>query len=110
QRIEARDLNMGQARPLVGLPEDTAERLARLCVAGGWSARQMEKEAKKAARAPSAIVQKEVDADIVALQEELTRKLGLPVEIVRKKNGAGEMRIAYTQAVELDGVLKKLRG
>ncbi len=110
QRIETRVLNMGQARPLVGLPEDTAERLARLCVEGGWSARQMEKEAKKAARSPVVSSQTNVDADVVALQEELTRQLGLAVEIVCKKNGAGEMRIAYTQAGELDGVLRKLRG
>jgi len=95
---------------LVGLPEDTAERLARLCVEGGWSARQMEKEAKKAARSPVVSSQTNVDADVVALQEELTRQLGLAVEIVCKKNGAGEMRIAYTQAAELDGVLRKLRG
>jgi len=108
-RIEVRELNMGQARPLVGLPEDTAERLASLCVEGGWSARQMEKEAKKAAKTPSVLAQKEVDADVVALQDELTRSLGLAVAIVCKKNGAGEMRIAYTQAAELDGVLRKLR-
>ncbi|MDQ6969737.1 MAG: ParB/RepB/Spo0J family partition protein [Mariprofundus sp.] len=108
-RIEVRELNMGQARPLVGLPEDTAERLASLCVEGGWSARQMEKEAKKAAKAPAVLAQKEVDADVIALQEELTRRLGLAVAIVCKKNGAGEMRIAYTQAAELDGVLQKLR-
>ena len=107
--IETRTLSMGQARPLVGLPTDTAERLARQCVEHGWSARQMEKEAKKAAKASSVTSVKEVDADVAALQEELTRKLGLPVEIICKKNGAGEMRIGYTQAAELDGVLRKLR-
>jgi len=110
QRLETRELNMGQARPLVGLPVDTAERLARLCVDGGWSARQMEREAKKAIKRPSVTSPKDVDADVVALQEELTRKLGLSVAIVNKKNGAGEMRITYTQAAELDGVLRKLRG
>jgi len=108
--IEMRQLNMGQARPLVGLPNDTAERLARKCIEQRWSARQMEKEAKKAAKAPPIEKKKVIDADVVALQEELTRKLGLHVEIVNKKDGAGEMRIAYTQAVELDGILKKLRG
>ena len=107
--IETRILSMGQARPLVGLSPDTAERLARQCVEQGWSARQMEKEAKKAAKAPSVTSAKEVDADVLALQEELTRKLGLPVDIICKKNGAGELRIGYTQAAELDGVLRKLR-
>ncbi len=107
--IEKRELNMGQARPLVGLPTDAAERLARLCIEQCWSARQMEKEAKKAAKVPAVVNKKVVDADVLALQEELTHKLGLPIEIITKKNGAGEMRIGYTRAAELDGVLRKLR-
>jgi len=107
--IGLRQLSMGQARPLVGLPIDTAERLARLCVDHGWSARQMEQEAKKAAKAPTLAKEKVVDADVMALQEELTRTLGLPIQICCKKNGAGEMRIAYTRAAELDGVLRRLR-
>jgi len=107
--IEKRELSMGQARPLVGLPASVAEQIARQCVEHGWSARQMEKEAKKAAKEPAANLKKEVDADVVALQDELTRKLGLPVEIICKKSGSGEMRIRYTKAAELDGVLRKLR-
>ncbi len=107
--IEMRQLSMGQARPLVGLQNDTAERLARLCIENRWSARQMEQEARKAAKAPTVAKEKVVDADVMALQEELTRKLGLPVQLVCKKDGAGEMRIGYTQAAELDGVLRKLR-
>jgi len=109
QMIEKRQLSMGQARPLVGLPAQVGERLALQCVEQGWSARQMEREAKKAGKDPTVPIEKEVDADVLALQEELTRKLGLPVDIMCKKNGAGEMRIRYTQAAELDAVLRKLR-
>ncbi len=107
--IEKRELSMGQARPLIGLPVQIGEQIARQCVEQGWSARQMEREAKKAAKEPTAATKKEVDADVLALQDELTRKLGLPVDIICKKNGSGEMRIRYTQAAELDGVLRKLR-
>lgn len=107
--IENRELSMGQARPLVGLPLAVAEDLATHCVAGDWSARVMEREAKKAARKPVHAT-KMMDADILALQDELTRKLGLPVEIKCRKNGSGELRIHYTRPVELDGVLRKLRG
>jgi len=109
QMIEKRQLSMGQARPLVGLPAQIAERIALQCVEQGWSARQMEREAKKAGKEPTVPIETEVDADVLALQEELTRKLGLPVDIIRKKNGTGEMRIRYTQAAELDAVLRKLR-
>jgi len=108
--IEKRELSMGQARPLVGLPATVAEQLSRQCVEKGWSARQMEKEAKKAAKETTATQAKQVDADVMALQDELTRKVGLPVELVCKRNGSGEMRIFYTQAAELDGILRKLRG
>ncbi|MDQ6982579.1 MAG: ParB/RepB/Spo0J family partition protein [Mariprofundus sp.] len=107
--LEKRELSMGQARPLVNLPAPVGERLARHCVEHGWSARQMEREAKKAAKEPSEKTNKEVDADVEALQDELTRKLGLHVDIICKRNGSGEMRIRYTQAAELDGVLRKLR-
>ncbi len=107
--IGSRQLSMGNARPLVGLSTPVAENLARQCIEHGWSARQMEREAKKAARPIPEAAKKKLDADVVALQDELTRKLGLSVEIVCKKDGAGEMRIRYTQAAELDGVLRKLR-
>lgn len=106
--IENRELSMGQARPLVGLPLMIAEELARQCVAKEWSARVMEREAKKATRQPTA-KPKTTDADIAALQDELTRRLGLPVEIKSRKNGSGELRIHYTRPIELDGVLRKLR-
>ena len=51
----------------------------------------------------------ETDADVAALQDELTRRLGLPVEIKCRKNGSGELCIHYTRPIELDGVLRKLR-
>lgn len=113
QMIENRELTMGQARPLVGLPENVARSLASECVAKGFSARQMEREAKLAAKSgtsAAALAKGETDADIAALQDELTRKLGLPVVLNCKKNGSGELRIGYTRPEELDGVLRRLRG
>ncbi len=108
--IEHRELSMGQARPLVGLPAAKSENLAVECVAHSWSARQMEEHAKQAAKLVSTTKPVSgIDPDIAALQDELTRKLGLPVEICCKKSGAGEMRIRYTRPAELDGVLMRLR-
>lgn len=109
EMIENRQLSMGQARPLVGLPTHVAESLARQCISKAWSARQMEQEAKRAAKAPLEKAAPEHDADVLALQDELTRKLGLPVEIICRKSGSGELKIAYTRPAELDGVLRKLR-
>ncbi|MDX8396485.1 MAG: ParB/RepB/Spo0J family partition protein [Mariprofundaceae bacterium] len=107
--IERRELSMGQARPLVGLVPYEAEHLARECAAKGLSARQMEKEAKAIAAGKQEKAPVVMDADIAALQDELSRTLGLPVTLQCAKSGAGELKIAYTRPEELDGVLKRLR-
>lgn len=108
--IENRELSMGHARPLIGLERREAIVLAKSCIERGLSARQMEREGKKAAqRRDNPPKEKETDADVAALQDELSRILGLPVSFVCKKSGAGELRIAYTRPEELDGVLKRLR-
>ena len=106
--LEERKLNMGHARPLVGLTAVDAIALAKTCVEKGWSTRQMEKEARKASTSKS--VKNEVDADIVALSEELKRNLGLSVSLTRKKDGSGEVKIAFSHKQELDRIIKSLRG
>lgn len=108
--IGERQLNMGHARPLVGLETRQAESLAKQCIQHQWSARKMEEEAKRALKSlqhPTEL--KQVDADVLALQEELTQHLGLSVQLSCKKNGSGELKIRYGRAEELDGVLKRLR-
>lgn len=108
--IDDRSLDMGHVRPLVGLNESLAVQLAEECAQQGWSARQMEAHAKRAQSSrPKSKTAKAVDADVAALQDELTRKLGLSVEIACRKNGGGEMRIRFSRAAELDGVLARLR-
>ncbi|MDQ6967112.1 MAG: ParB/RepB/Spo0J family partition protein [Mariprofundaceae bacterium] len=110
EMIEQRLLTMGNARPLVGLDVSKAEALARKCVAEQWSSRQMEKEAKRVLHDHTSRVSETViDADVAALQDELMRTLGLPVTLNCKKNGSGELRISYSRAQELDGVLRRLR-
>ncbi|MDX8389775.1 MAG: ParB/RepB/Spo0J family partition protein [Mariprofundaceae bacterium] len=107
--VEERQLSMGQARPLVGLDAYKAEQLALECIKKAWSARQMEKEAKRVGSGKNKKSTNDIDADVAALQDELSRTLGLPVILQFNKSGAGELRIAYTQPDELDGVLKRLR-
>ncbi len=109
EMIEQRQLTMGNARPLVGLDARKAEALARKCVAEQWSARQMEKEAKRVVHDHVDHTPTPIDADVAALQDELMRTLGLPVTLHCKKNGSGELKISYGRAQELDGVLRRLR-
>jgi len=109
EMIEQRQLTMGNARPLVGLDANKAEVLARKCIAEQWSARQMEKEAKRVLHDHVEYAPMPIDADVAALQDELMRTLGLPVTLHCKKNGSGELKISYSRAQELDGVLRRLR-
>jgi len=106
--IEKRQLDMGHARPLVGVSAEKAEALARQCVERDWSARQMERNAKQGIR----LHRREKpahDADILALQESLSRTIGLPVTIRTLAGGSGELVVRYTQLEELDGVIARLR-
>lgn len=105
--IEERRLEMGHARPLIGLPPQRSEQLARECVSKGWSARQMERAVKKEGARTRQI--EKVDADIISLQESLSRTLGLRVELRCKVGGSGELRIHFSRPEELDGVLARLR-
>ena len=111
EMIEERKLDMGHARPLVGLQKVDADKLARQCMAEDWSVRRMEQEAKRTSNGdtkPKA-GSVPVDADITALQEELSRKIGLRVQISCNRKGAGELKIKYSRPEELDGVLSRLR-
>jgi len=108
QMLAERKLSMGHARPLVGVAAAQAIALAKTCVEKGWSARQMEREAKKAGHSTPKV--KEVDADIAALTEELKRNHGLQVRLTRKKDGSGEIKIAFSHKQELDKIIRSLRG
>ena len=111
QRIERRELSMGQARPLVGLPVAVAERLAAECVEQGWSARRMEQEAKKASRpAPKATASGGSDDDETErLKQELSHHLGLGVEVTRNKKGGGKVTIPFSHVGEFESLINRLR-
>ncbi len=108
QMLEQRKINMGHARPLVGLDDKFAIHLAQLCSEKGWSARQMEKEAKKVAM-PKKPKIKQVAADVMALEEELGRSLGVGVELNPKKDGSGVLKLNYNNKQELNTILQRLR-
>ncbi|MDX8381029.1 MAG: ParB/RepB/Spo0J family partition protein [Ghiorsea sp.] len=106
--IEQRKVTMGQVRPLVGLDGASAIRLTQLCIEKGLSARQMEKEAKKAS-VPQKISEVVQDLGALALEEELSRALGLDVKISKNKDGSGELKLQYPNTEKLNLLLKRLR-
>ncbi len=101
-------LTAGHARTLVG--SEKAEDLALSIVQGGLSVRQAEElvkvPAKKAkASAAGAPVQ---DADTRALEQDLSRALGLKVNIRHHGKKGGEVKISYKKLEQLDEICRRL--
>lgn len=106
-------LSAGHAKVLVSAAHPEA--LARRIIEEGLSVREAEKmaasEAKakpaKASAAPSG--QKVAkDVNVLALEKDLTDKLGLKVTIDLKKDGKGAVRVDYKTLDQLDDVIRRL--
>ena len=114
--LEEKALEMGHARALLTLAPAAALQLAREAVAEGWSVREVERRAQmlgkgqipgKAAAKPNG---KKVDADIAALERELSEKLGAKVSVQNGRGNRGKLVISYHGLETLDGILERLRG
>ena len=105
-------LSMGHARALVGLEAEKALALAQTIVRDDLSVREAERAAKPPEEAQFVTHKprggRKRDANIVALERELSEALGLKVEIAFDgKRGA--LTIRYASLDQLDDVLGKLR-
>ena len=65
------------------------------------------KDAGESDAAKAAITPAEKDVDTAALEADLSRTLGLDVEI-RHKPGGGDIRIKYRELEQLDDVCRRL--
>ena len=116
--VEARRLEMGHARALLTLSPDLASRLASDAAEHGWSVREVEHRAQQfaAGRVPTTDRKKNggskarPQADIVALETELSEALAARVSIAHGRGNRGKLVIHYSDLDTLDGVLERLRG
>ncbi|MBW8073827.1 MULTISPECIES: ParB/RepB/Spo0J family partition protein [Metallibacterium] len=110
--LDARKLEMGHARALATLPDKLAVRLAEQAAAEGWSVRDLE-AAARAAQTPSAAprpaVRKARDADLAALERELSERLATRVQLKTGRGGRGTLLLHYHSLDALDGLLARLR-
>ncbi len=115
--VETRALEMGHARALLTLAPQAAIALARQAAEHGWSVREVEHRVQqlgagkvpangKAAKAAKPRPQ----ADIEALERELSESLGARVNVLHGRGGKGRLVIHYADLDALDGVLERLRG
>ncbi len=110
--LEDGELQMGHARALLTLEPARARKLAREAAAKGWSVRQLEKAARQSAGSKSkpAKTARKRDADIIALERELSETLATEVNLQHGPGRGGKLVIRYHDSDQLEGVLERLRG
>jgi len=111
------DISMGHARAVATAPDP--EKLTKEIVSRGLSVRQAEMRAKQAKEKPGAGYEiardsarnaaKPVDADLVALERQLSDILGLRVNVVHKEQG-GSVTLHYSSLDQLDMICQRLSG
>jgi ParB family transcriptional regulator, chromosome partitioning protein len=102
-------LDMGHARALVGLDAAQQVMLANKIVQENLSVREVESLVKKVGVDIQPKKQKAyVNQDVLTLQNMLSEKLGAAVSIAAKANGAGTLKINYSNLDELDEIIKKI--
>jgi ParB family transcriptional regulator, chromosome partitioning protein len=118
--LQSGALEMGHARALLSLTSIDQERLAHEVANRQLSVRQTEALVRqRLARAAaghggsgqggngaSAAVR---DRDTARLEQELSERIGAPVQIAHSASGRGQLVISYTNLDELQGILKHLR-
>ena len=112
--VEARQLEMGHARALLGIADpiqqlDAARQVARK----GLSVRETERLVKRmlenAAGRKKAARPDAGNADIRRLEQEVSERIGARVRVEHTRKGAGKLVISYNSLDELDGILKHIR-
>jgi ParB family transcriptional regulator, chromosome partitioning protein len=109
QMLMQSKLDMGHARALIGLEAAQQVMLANKIVQQALSVRETESLVKKAAHETKPNRQKTAtNHDVLALQNTLSEKLGANVNIDVKANGAGTLKINYSNLDQLDDIIKRI--
>ena len=114
-QLEARALEMGHARALLGLTTRRQQvEVAALVVKKELSVRETEAIVRRmtqggADRAEPAPAASGVDPDVRRLELDLAEKLGARVAIQHTRSGKGKVVVSYNSLDELDGILEHIR-
>lgn len=112
QELQRGTLSMGHARALLSLEnEHTQLELVREILANGYSVRQTESRVQQLSKPkkPTQATKRE-NPNVVALKEELQRRLGTKIEIKEKTPTKGEIRIQYFNLADLDRIIDLFKG
>ena len=105
-----RQLEMGHARALLPLTEDLQIVAARKITAEGMSVRLAEKLIKDILQHPKVQVENtKIDNNLLTLQNDLSTKFGVRVQVEGNKSGKGKLTIHYTNLDELESILSEMQ-
>ena len=113
--VQTGALEMGHARALLSLAVPMAISLARQAAEHGWSVREVEhrvqqlSSGKLPATRKAPATKAKPQADILALERELSETLGSRVDVQHGRGGKGKLVIHYGNLESLEGVLERLR-
>lgn len=108
--VEHGDLEMGHARALLGLEGSNQSQAARTVVSKGLTVRQTEALVRHLlAKKTVPVAAKQIDPNIRHLQDDLSRRLGAPVQIQHSAKGRGKLVLTYNSLDELDGILSHIK-
>jgi ParB family transcriptional regulator, chromosome partitioning protein len=112
--VERRELEMGHARALLGLPQRRQQiEVGGLVAKKGLSVRDTENMVRslvaKSGGGASKDSGKALDPNVQRLQDELSEKLGAPVQIQHSGSGKGKVVVTYHSLDELDGILAHIQ-
>ncbi len=107
--LEHGDLEMGHARAILTLDQAKQSEAARTIVAKGLSVRQTEALVRRLQQEKSDEPPLRLDPDIKLLQDNLSDKIGAPVQIQHSAKGKGRLVISYSSLDELDGILDHMK-
>ena len=104
-------LDMGHARALIGLEAAQQIMLANKIVQDNLSDREVEGLVKKIDQNIDETKKLQLqkfssDKDVLALQNNLSEKIGASVNIQAKQNGSGLLKISYSNLDQLDDIIK----
>jgi ParB family transcriptional regulator, chromosome partitioning protein len=112
--VERRELEMGHARALLALTQRRQQvEVGTLVAKRGLSVRDTEGMVRGIlARASGNSTSKDakpIDPNVQRLQDELSEKLGAPVEIQHSGSGKGKLVVSYHSLDELDGIIAHIK-
>lgn len=103
-----RQLEMGHARALLPLPVMEQLSLAQKAVKNGWSVREVERRSQLAQQVPQEKKSKTVSPDIRYLNEALTEKLGVRVEVQTANHKRGKVVLHFDSPETFARLMRQL--